>query len=411
MTTEQNWLDKSKINKIKIALLSIIIFVLPINLFWKISLDNAYLNGFLVDYLIPKIYLIEIPLFVFFIVEIFSLRKNIIKSLKHFFSEEKTWLILTALIFIGRQFFSANVAASLNQLLHIIEALLLFYFLKEDPLFHKNKSKIVSTLKITIIFQSFLAYLQFALQRSIFPYWVLGESNLSAWANISRGILFNQEKILAYASTAHPNILAGIISIFTILILEKDQRKNWQKYLFVINNLAIISVTQSGSAALTLLMYIIFRFLKKNQYKEQLTILSYYFFLILLPYFMKKISFSLINPDSIIRRNYLNQAAFEILRNKQIWGTGLNNFTVFVEEFSQNREVVRFVQPVHNLLFLMLSEGGLILIALLILIRDQYKSHNFWQKTLILLAIASLDHYLLTQIAGLNLLALFYFLI
>ena len=59
MTTEQNWLDK-----FKTLLLSAIIFTLPINLFWKISLKQAYVHGFLVDYLIPRLYLVEIPLLI-----------------------------------------------------------------------------------------------------------------------------------------------------------------------------------------------------------------------------------------------------------------------------------------------------------------------------------------------------------
>ena len=126
---------------------------------------------------------------------------------------------------------------------------------------------------------------------------------------------------------------------------------------------------------------------------------------------MTKINLGNFAADSINRRNYLNEAAFEIFKNKQLWGTGINNFTVFLEDFSQSRELIRFVQPVHNLALLILSEGGLLLAALLYLIRDQHKTVNFWQKTLILLAIASLDHYLLTQVAGLNLLAVFYFLI
>ena len=145
--------------------------------------------------------------------------------------------------------------------------------------------------------------------------------------------------------------------------------------------------------------------------KDFIVVISYYLFLILLPYLMTRINLGSFVADSINRRNYLNEAAFEIFKNKQLWGTGINNFTMFLEEFSQNKELIRFIQPVHNLALLILSEGGLLLVALLYLIRDQHKTINFWQKTLILLAIASLDHYLFTQVVGLNLLAIFYFLI
>ena len=411
MTTEQNWLDR-----FKTLLLSAIIFTLPINLFWKISLDQAYVHGFLVDYLIPKFYLIEIPLLIFIAFEILTLRKKIFSEIKKIKWNEKKLLILAlSIVFIIRQFLTANPVASISHFIHILEPLILVNLLIFDPFFEEEKQKniIIKTLAITVVFQSLLAYLQFLSQKSIFPYQILGETNLLDWSNISRGIFFNQEKILPYASTAHPNILAGIMTIFTILIFEKNKNNklNLAKITLLTNLLLIIFLTQSGSAALTIFMYLIYKTSQKSINKNGIILVCYYLFLILLPYLMIKINLGNFAADSINRRNYLNEAAFEIFKSKQIWGTGLNNFTVFLEEFSQSRELIRFIQPVHNLALLILSEGGLLLVALLCLIKDQHKTANFWQKTLILLAIGSLDHYLLTQVAGLNLLAIFYFLI
>lgn len=411
MTIEQNWLDK-----FKTLLLSLIIFTLPINLFWKINLDHAYVHGFLVDYLIPKFYLIEIPLLIFIFLEIWTLRQKIFEEVKKIKWTEKELLIIGLTItFIVRQFLTANPSASLSYLIHLVETVAFISLLRFDSFFYKEKQQkiIFKTITVTIAFQSILAYLQFLLQRSLLPYQILGETNLLDWSNISRGAFFNQEKILAYASTAHPNILAGIISIFTILIFEKDKNKklNSQKIILLINLLLITVITQSVSAFLTLIMYQIYKFSQKRMNKDAWILFFYYLFLILLPYLMTKMNFASLSADSINRRNYLNKAAFEIFKSKQLWGTGLNNFTVFLEEFNQSRELIRFIQPVHNLALLILSEGGLLLMTLLYLIRDQAKTVNFWQKTLILLAIASLDHYLLTQVAGLNLLALFYFLI
>lgn len=411
MTTEQNWLDK-----FKTLLLSAIIFTLPINLFWKISLDQAYVHGFLVDYLIPKFYLIEIPLLIFIAFEILTLRKKIFSEIKKIKWNEKKLLILAlAIVFIIRQFLTANPVASISHFIHILEPLILVSLLIFDPFFEEEKQKniIIKTLTITVVFQSLLAYLQFLSQKSILPYQILGETNLLDWSNISRGVFFNQEKILPYASTAHPNILAGIVTIFTILIFEKNKNNklNLAKIILLTNLLLIIFLTQSGSAALTIFMYLIYKTSQNNINKNGIILSCYYVFLILLPYLMTKINLGSFAADSINRRNYLNEAAFEIFKSKQIWGTGLNNFTVFLEEFSQSRELIRFIQPVHNLALLILSEGGLLLVALLCLIKDQHKTVNFWQKTLILLAIGSLDHYLLTQVAGLNLLAIFYFLI
>ena len=411
MTIEQNWLDK-----FKTLLLSLIIFTLPINLFWKISLSNAYVHGFLVDYLIPKVYLVEIFSIIFVAFETWSFRKKIFEEIKKIKLNEKKLLILgLAIAFIVRQFITNNPIASVSHLIHIVLVISFISLLRFDPFFQNEKEKrnIFKILILTIGFQSFLAYLQFLLQRSLLPYQILGETNLLDWSNISRGVFFGQEKILAYASSAHPNILAGIITIFSILIFEKNKNKkfNLEKIILLVNLLLIIYITQAGSALLTILMYLVYKLSQKSMNKDFIVVICYYLFLILLPYLMTKINLGSFAADSINRRNYLNEAAFEIFKNKQLWGTGINNFTMFLEEFSQNKELIRFIQPVHNLALLILSEGGLLLVALLYLIRDQHKTINFWQKTLILLAIASLDHYLFTQVAGLNLLAIFYFLI
>jgi len=82
-----------------------------------------------------------------------------------------------------------------------------------------------------------------------------------------------------------------------------------------------------------------------------------------------------------------------------------------LEEYAPNKEVVRFIQPVHHLLFLILSEGGLLLLAVVFLLIKQAKIKKFYTKSIIVLAIASLDHYLFTQFSGMSLLALFYLFI
>jgi len=101
----------------------------------------------------------------------------------------------------------------------------------------------------------------------------------------------------------------------------------------------------------------------------------------------------------------------EMFQHNLLFGVGINNFTLNLEEYATNKEVVRFVQPVHHLLFLILSEGGLLLLVTIFLLIRQAKIKSFYTKSLILLAIASLDHYLLTQFSGMSLLALFYLLI
>lgn len=411
MNSKLVWLEKFKqkniIDLIKLFLFFFIIFTFSINLFYKLSLDEAYVRGLLIDYLIPKIYLVELFLIPFLIIEFKQLSKIKID----------TYLCLLILLFIFRQLLSQNPLAAFVHLLHLVEITLFFKVVKLDPLF-KNKIAdkfALGAMLSVVIFQSLLTIYQFIFQKSLLAYQFLGETNLMDLANISKAQFFFTERILPYGTTPHPNILAGVVVILSILIINKIKNFKLIQLALIGNALLIIFLTQSISALITLgllIFYQIFNSLKqKTGIKKIIIIMVYYIFLIFLPYSLEKISTTSIVQNSITRRVVLNQASLEMFKHHVLSGVGINNFTLNLETYSTNKEVVRFVQPVHNLLFLILSEGGLLLLTIVFILIKQSKIKNFYSKTIILLAIISLDHYLLTQFSGISLLALFYLLI
>jgi len=413
MNSKLIWLakfkDKQTIDIVKLLLFFTIIFTLSINLFYKISLSGAYVNGLLVDYLIPKIYLTELFLIPFLIIE-FKQLKSI--KLSNYFG-------FLVLLLLSRQLCVPNTLAAFTHLIHFIEIILFFSVVKRDPIF---KSKIAEEFALgamfaTLIFQSLLAIYQFIFQESLLKYQILGETNLKDLANISRAQFFFGERILPYGTTAHPNILAGLIVIFSILIIQ--QIKGCKKTIIALlaNALLIIYLTQSLTALLTLGLFGLYLLLDKIKAQRTVIIfIVYYFFVLLLPFFLTKMTPNEDNfyVDSLERRVTLNQAALTMFEKNMIFGVGINNFTLELEKYTNNsayKEIVRFVQPAHNLLFLMLSEGGLLLLTVLFLLIKQLRVKHFYSKSMILLAIASLDHYLFTQFSGLGLLALFYLFI
>lgn len=405
------WLGKFKqkntIDLIKLFLFFFIIFTFSINLFYKISLEGAYVRGLLVDYLIPKIYLVELFLIPFLIIELKQLSKI----------KVDTYLCLLILLLIFRQLLSQSPLAAFVHLLHLIEIMLFFKVVKLDPLFTKKLAEkfALGAMLSVIIFQSLLAIYQFLFQKSLLTYQFLGETNLTDLANISKAQFFFAEKILPYGVTPHPNILAGVIVILSILIINKVKNFRTLQLALMGNALLIVFLTQSVSALLTLGLFVFYHFFKslkpKTTTKKILIFVIYYIFLMFLPYLLGKISVTSLGQNSINRRVVLNQASLEMFQHQMLFGVGINNFTLNLETYSINREVVRFVQPVHNLLLLILSEGGFLLLAIIIILIKQAKIKSFYSKTIILLAIVSLDHYLLTQFSGMSLLALFYLFI
>lgn len=410
MNLKLTWLarfsEKNTLDVIRLLLFFFIILTFSLNLFYKISLDGAYVHGLLVDYLIPKVYLAEFFLVPFLLLSLVQLGK--IKL--------PTSFCFLVLLFLLRQLLSDSALAAFTHLLHLIEFFLFFKVISRDTLFHSKLAKkfTAAALLMVIVLQSFLAFYQFIFQKSLLAYQFLGETNLRDLANISRAQFSFGEKILPYGSTAHPNILAGIVVILSIFLIQKASTVLWLRFLLIVNALLIVFLTQSFSALITLILFGVYLLLEKVKDKKTIIVLIYYFFLLFLPYLLSKLIETNFENDSIERRVYLNQAALEMFKENTFFGVGINNFTLNLEKYStqiNSREVVRFIQPVHNLLFLFLAEGGLLLLVLVWLMIRQLKIDKFYQKSLIILALASLDHYLFSQFSGLGLLAIFYFLI
>ena len=96
-----------------------------------------------------------------------------------------------------------------------------------------------------------------------------------------------------------------------------------------------------------------------------------------------------------------------MIKAHPVWGVGMGNFVTNAEQYSSSTEVVRFVQPVHNLPLLILTETGLLglILIYLILQTSSIKFQKSLALSLILLtSIILLDHYLLTIQSGVLLL-------
>ena len=411
MNFKHNWWDKFR--KLwfwpiaKLSLLVLILSTFSLNLFKKITLEGAYLDGLLIDYLIPKFYLVDIFLILFLLIE-WRFWPKLKKS-------PGVYLWLSGLFLV--QIFTPRPLAAVHFLLHLCAWWLFFYLMRQDPFWQRPKVQKLGSLTLlgVIMVQSCLAIYQFIWQQPLLAYHFLGESRLLDLANISKAQFWWAEKILPYGSTAHPNILAGLIVILSILVLKQNHWQRWLKIALIINLVGIVFITQSFSALLSGLLFLLYTYffsknsVDKNPSMSQKILLFSLFlgWIVLLPLFLERSSQKK-QFDSIGRRANLNQAAWRMWQSKPIFGVGLNQFTYYLEQFATTKETVRFVQPAHQLLLLILSEGGLYLFFGLFYLLRRARIAHFLLKSTVLLAIVSLDHYLWTQPVGLALLSLFY---
>jgi len=414
---------QQKLIKVLIQILFVVwLIYLPINLFWKFNVDLAYVNGRLVDYLIPKIFVTDVLMasFIFINLTQKKIRQKIAGTIKNFLTEPNGLVIIIFFIVLGISQLLAQhqlIATMTWMRLALITVFGLTFFCS-----HSITKPVVNLgISLSFLIQIGIGLFQFFKQIPLAPYWVLGESRINQVIDIAKFVWLGQERVLAYGSTAHPNILAGVVVIFSLWLLESNKRvRLWPcrfeishvtlNWLITILNLIVLIITQSWSAGLGLLIgwsWLRFKSNRSEQTNKRAFSILTLVFLFLLPFIIHQAA--LVWPsNSLVRRDYLNQSGLIVWQNQPILGIGLGNITAHIEKPALNKEVVRFVQPPHQAGLVWLSETGLIgLFLLYLLIKQLIRAHH---QTAIpaylvaLLPIAGLDHYLLTTQTGLLLL-------
>jgi O-antigen ligase len=277
---------------------------------------------------------------------------------------------------------------------------------------------------VTVIFQSCIGLYQFINQKSLSGYLLLGEPQLVQTLGLAREVVWGAERVLPYGTTAHPNILGGILAAYLIVLISQlhhfTQRKWWQKGIYfaaIVLGGVTIWTTHSLSAwaaallGIGLASYSLWRGSKPPTIPLALAILIGITISLVTPILLAQYANvpSSIASSSIERRVILQEAAINMLTAKPLTGVGLNHFTMVLEDTMPSRETIRFIQPVHSVLLLWMAETGgvgLLLLLLLTLLA--------WQKRLsvpisivAILPLAVVDHYLLTLQSGLLLTVIF----
>lgn len=401
------WLQQSYF-----VLLSILVFLIPSNLFLTFSREQAYVHGILVDYLIPKLYVSDLVIFTIFglwLFEYLSTQKKTRSKLRVTLS--LGCFIVCFLFLFARQFFSSHPYASLWYFFKILEIGSFCWFLLD----HKEvlqSIKLQLSFFVSLIFQTVIGAWQFLTQHSVFPgYIFLGEPNLSQRLGLAKMTFFGQEKVLAYGTTAHPNILAGFAVFFWFFINLQKKRKPFFQVVSAICTLIILFVTQSFSAFLMFLLGSMYLSTQEkkfwHKFRTHISFITLSIFL-LFPIFINILSLQFSNDTSFVRRAQLHTAAGLLFQKNPLWGTGLNAFTTQIENVFRTNEIVRFVQPVHHVGLLWLAETGVLGVCLLLAGYSLIKGKYSMFPLMFLLPIAVLDHYLLTNQTGLLLLVWWY---
>lgn len=431
------------LQNLQLFLLSLFVLTFPLNLFLNLFPHTGYVRGLQIDYLLPKLYLSQIFLNIIFIlwfirsmlswllnkpVQNNHLITQLLKNKRKSLITIGYWLIPLT-FFFTRSLYTFQPLASLWFTLQTTVTIFFgVWFWKNKTLLLTKVFKMVLT--ITFTFQLVIGVTQFFTQSALFPYQLLGETQIQRQVGIAKAdftqidqILSTNlgQRVLAHGTFPHPNVLAGF-AVLTGLILLRMYKHPVIKVVILLSTVLILFVTQSFSATLTgilgvavLTIYPHFSKLKYSRSQQHILVgwIILGMLVLLVPLLMGQLS-QLTTQPSITRRNYLNIAAVQLFLDHPLFGVGLNQFTAHIETYATNNEVVAFVQPAHHVLLLLLSEVGIVGILILAIgawkiFRKQKLSTVYYLlfTAIVLVPLLTLDHYLYTLWQGQVIVVLF----
>ncbi|MDD5147381.1 MAG: O-antigen ligase family protein [Candidatus Daviesbacteria bacterium] len=392
--------------KLEKILLFLTVLFLPTQLglhFWP---EFSYVYSLKIDYLSPTLYFWDILAIGLLIV--WALRKpHINKIALNLFL---LFLFSQALSLFG----ASNIGAGLVRLEQYTIAGFFGVYLASYKL-QVISNKLYWPLILAVLFEAILATLQFV-KGGTLGLWILGERTFSiSTPAIAKFDFYGRQFLRPYATFPHPNVLAGFMLIVIAILSFRRRVVNWipapQEYLLLRSGaFAGMTILLAVSRAAILAGFGLGLMLLNRKWKIILILVG----LFLSPVLFTRFS-SLLNFDNLtlLRREELMGNAWQMFTKSPIFGIGLNNFIP-----AQASDLIvgpnRFLQPVHNIILLTLSETGIIgLIGLISLIgfpflrlfRLNPKPYTLYPWAIILF-LGMFDHYFLTLPQGYRLLFL-----
>jgi len=361
--------------------------------FW---LTESYVAGIKVDYLSIILYLTDIV----WLGWVFSLKKERKKN--------KIGRILAILLVI-----LVNVWMAEARWVAVYRWLRMGQWVVTVWLVTKNKQKIKENLlkvvPIWILIEVFLAVSQVAKGGSLEGIWYwLGERRFSFGSvGIAQMRWGNEATIRAYGSFSHPNSLAGFLLLAWVWWKEETHlptgKRETRIWYWVVNWSAILGIILAGSRTvwvLTLLTWILETRNKKLKIKRVLG-------RILIGLGVGAMVLGLVGREYELKsflggwdsqgwqkRMSLNMSALKMIADSPIFGVGAGNFTKRLSEYQKGS--FYWLQPVHNILLLALSEIGIVgVMVFWNFLKRCLKKINWWMGAIIIVT-GLVDHYWLT---------------
>lgn len=379
----------------------------------KFFLYDPYVNGVIVNYLVPTVSIIDVGIFLLLYSVLFTYGFS---SFKRVFVKLKYWLISLLLFFVVQAVWRLDTLFLLNscRIVGVLFSFFLVFFLIRDGrmVFSKRFTNIfLLVLLINVFVQGVIAWSQL-LKGSSLGFTFLGESQVVSGMRGSSFVEFGGKLFLrGYGTFPHPNILAGFfllasIIAFTSMFKSAKYTKLVSILILFFSSIFVLFTLSRIVICLFLFNYLTVFLWKMYERYSGKKMFSFEFMPLL--YLVERFS-NIFNADdsSLVEREKLMIASFRVIEKNFFLGTG--SFVRGMAEFvPRSIRGIMILQPVHNVMLLSLSELGVVGFLLFWGIIIKFLCINIKRFTFLtfiilvnVLVIGSFDHYFFSLPQGL----------
>lgn len=380
----------------------------------------SLVSGLRVDYLSPTVYFTDL-LSLSFITSCLlqaSFRQFVIT----FSLQAKLLLLAVIVISSVATGFSSRPQLSLYGVMKLSEMVSLgicfSWYLSQFP--QHGLRLLTDALLIGVCVESILAIWQYLHQASINGLWyLLGERYFTSQTpGIAKASIQGRLLLRPYATFPHPNVLAGYILVTQTIILFTGAltKKKW--LVLILSSLSLI-LTMSRVVLVLWLVLVVIYFLLNYAKRLLPLVLGFLIFILVVSPFTER--FFVLSDESTTIRVMLVKDAVAIFSAHPIVGVGLYNFIPSLSQLPFSFPTLFYLQPVHNIFLLVVTELGLLglitfiwffwLVAKRVI--GQLKLHHYLPLILLctVIIIGNEDHYFFTLQQGQLISALIFSLI
>lgn len=322
--------------------------------FWP---EWSYVWGIRVDYFSPVLYFLDLLWVSWFGFYVWSGKKIETK--------------ITFKFFIFLMFVAVNILIAKNQMVAVYKWFRLGQLVLTWVVFRKDRKRVEEFLTKAIpwwvILESLLGLGQVLIGSSVNGWaYFLGERRFAyTTLGVAQISVLGQGLVRAYGTFSHPNSLAGFLLVSLIIWFGKKKEIN-RTFWWAITWMAVVGIVVSGSRLvwiLTMLVIMAVTYLQSRDKKKVvgvgITLIGIFVLLVAVVSVNYRSSDFLggWDKEGLSKRISLNMSAMRMVRINPLFGVGLGNFIVRLPEM-QKSESYFWLQPVHNIGLLVLSEIG-----------------------------------------------------